>query len=88
MMMKPMLTTPQITRRRSKGYGSQKGGGSSRNNRDSNGQRLGVKRYGGEYVTCGSIIIRQRGTPIFPGANVGKGKDDTIFAMQDGYVTL
>ena len=65
-----------------------KGGGSSRNNRDSNGQRLGVKAYGGEFVTAGSIIIRQRGTRIHPGENVGKGKDDTLFAMNDGFVTF
>lgn len=63
-----------------------KGGGSSRNNRDSNAQRLGVKRYGGEYVTAGSIIVRQRGTKIHPGLNVGKGKDDTLFATIDGFV--
>lgn len=63
-----------------------KGGGSSRNNRDSNAQRLGVKRYGGEEVTAGSILVRQRGTRIFPGANVGKGKDDTLFATADGFV--
>ncbi|MFZ1757097.1 MAG: 50S ribosomal protein L27 [Caldilineaceae bacterium] len=65
-----------------------KGGGSSRNNRDSNGQRLGVKRYGGEEVTAGSIIVRQRGTRIFPGTNVGRGKDDTLYATTDGYVTF
>lgn len=65
-----------------------KGGGSSRNNRDSNGQRLGVKRYGGEFVTAGNIIIRQRGTKIYPGDNVGRGKDDTLFATSDGYVTF
>ncbi len=65
-----------------------KGGGSSRNNRDSNGQRLGVKRYGGEFVTAGNILIRQRGTRIYPGANVGRGKDDTLFATSDGYVTF
>jgi len=65
-----------------------KGGGSSRNNRDSNGQRLGVKRYGGEYVTAGNIIVRQRGTRIYPGQNVGKGKDDTLFAKADGFVTF
>ena len=65
-----------------------KGGGSSRNNRDSNGQRRGVKRFGGEQVKCGSILIRQRGTPIFPGSNVGKGKDDTLYALQDGIVTF
>jgi large subunit ribosomal protein L27 len=65
-----------------------KGGGSSRNNRDSNGQRLGVKRFGGETVTAGSILVRQRGTRIYPGTNVGKGKDDTLFAMADGVVTF
>jgi large subunit ribosomal protein L27 len=65
-----------------------KGGGSSRNNRDSNGQRLGVKAYGGEFVTAGSIIIRQRGTRIHPGDNVGKGKDDTLYAKADGFVTF
>ncbi len=65
-----------------------KGGGSSRNNRDSNGQRLGVKRYGGEQVTAGCIIVRQRGTRIHPGQNVGKGKDDTLFAKADGFVTF
>ena len=65
-----------------------KGGGSSRNNRDSNGQRLGVKRYGGQYVTAGNILVRQRGTRIFPGTNVGKGKDDTLFATADGFVTF
>jgi large subunit ribosomal protein L27 len=65
-----------------------KGGGSSRNNRDSNGQRLGVKRYGGQYVTAGNILVRQRGTRIFPGMNVSKGKDDTLFATADGYVTF
>jgi large subunit ribosomal protein L27 len=63
-----------------------KGGGSSRNNRDSNAQRLGVKRYGGEFVTAGSIIVRQRGTKFHPGLNVGKGKDDTLFATSAGYV--
>ena len=63
-----------------------KGGGSSRNNRDSNGQRLGVKRYGGQYVTAGNILVRQRGTRIFPGMNVSKGKDDTLFATADGVV--
>ncbi len=65
-----------------------KGGGSSRNNRDSNGQRLGVKRYGGEFVTAGNILVRQRGTKIYPGTNVGRGKDDTLFATSDGYVTF
>jgi large subunit ribosomal protein L27 len=63
-----------------------KGGGSSRNNRDSNAQRLGVKRFGGEFVTAGSIIVRQRGTRIYPGSNVGIGHDDTLFATGDGYV--
>lgn len=65
-----------------------KGGGSSRNGRDSNGQRLGVKRYGGELVTAGSILVRQRGTKFYPGTNVGKGKDDTLFAKADGFVTF
>lgn len=64
-----------------------KGGGSSRNNRDSNAQRLGVKRYGGEEVQAGSILVRQRGTRIHPGLNVGRGKDDTLFALKDGVVS-
>ena len=63
-----------------------KGGGSSRNGRDSNSKRLGVKRYGGEFVTGGTIIVRQRGTKIHPGKNVGKGGDDTLFATIDGFV--
>ena len=62
------------------------GGGSSRNGRDSNAQRLGVKRYDGEAVRSGTIIVRQRGTKFHPGANVGIGKDHTIFATIDGYV--
>jgi len=57
-----------------------KGGGSSSNGRDSNAQRLGVKAFGGELVTGGSIIVRQRGTPLKPGLNVGRGSDDTLFA--------
>jgi large subunit ribosomal protein L27 len=65
-----------------------KGGGSSRNNRDSNAQRLGVKRFGGEFVSAGSIIVRQRGTRIYPGNNVGIGRDDTLFATSDGFVTF
>ncbi len=63
-----------------------KGGGSSRNGRDSNSQRLGVKRFGGEKVTAGSIIVRQRGTSFAPGTNVGLGSDDTLFALADGIV--
>ncbi len=63
-----------------------KGGGSSRNGRDSNSQRLGVKKYAGEYVRSGNILIRQRGTRIKPGLNVDVGKDDTIFAVIDGVV--
>jgi large subunit ribosomal protein L27 len=63
-----------------------KGLGSSKNGRDSNAQRLGVKRFGGELVTGGSIIVRQRGTRIKPGENVGKGKDDTLFARIPGIV--
>ncbi len=63
-----------------------KGGGSSTNGRDSPGKRLGVKRYGGEEVIAGTIIVRQRGTAIHPGNNVGLGKDYTIFALIDGKV--
>jgi len=63
-----------------------KGVGSSRNGRDSNGQRLGVKRFSGETVSAGSILVRQRGTKIHPGVNVGIGKDDTIFSKIDGIV--
>lgn len=63
-----------------------KGGGSSRNGRDSNSQRLGVKRYAGQFVLSGNILIRQRGTSIKPGLNVGKGRDDTLFATTDGEV--
>jgi len=63
-----------------------KGLGSSKNGRDSNAQRLGVKRFGGQTVTGGSILVRQRGTPLKPGANVGRGKDDTLFAKIDGVV--
>ena len=63
-----------------------KGTGSTRNGRDSNSKRLGVKAYGGEKVTAGSILIRQRGTSILPGINVGRGKDDTLFALTDGSV--
>jgi large subunit ribosomal protein L27 len=63
-----------------------KGLGSSRNGRDSNSQRLGVKVYGGTFVSAGSIIVRQRGTRYVPGRNVGKGKDDTLFALVSGRV--
>ena len=63
-----------------------KGGGSSRNGRDSQSQRLGVKRFGGETVTAGSILVRQRGTRFQPGINVGLGGDDTLFALVDGVV--
>ncbi len=63
-----------------------KGGGSSRNGRDSNAQRLGVKRYAGQFVLSGNILVRQRGTHIKPGLNVMVGKDDTLFATADGVV--
>jgi large subunit ribosomal protein L27 len=63
-----------------------KGVGSSRNGRDSNAQRLGVKRFAGQYVTGGSILVRQRGTRFKPGINVGRGKDDTLFARVSGVV--
>ena len=65
-----------------------KAGGSSRNGRDSPGQRLGVKRFGGQFVKAGSIIVRQRGTSIHPGKNVGVGRDYTLFAKIDGLVTF
>ena len=63
-----------------------KAGGSSRNGRDSNAKRLGVKRFGGELVSAGSIIIRQRGTRVHPGDNVGMGRDHTLFAKTNGHV--
>ncbi len=63
-----------------------KGVGSSRNGRDSNSQRLGAKAYGGQVVTGGSILMRQRGTRFHPGVNVGRGKDDTLFALKPGTV--
>lgn len=63
-----------------------KGQGSSRNGRDSNAQRLGVKRFGGQNVLAGNILVRQRGTKFHPGENVAKGKDDTLFALIDGVV--
>ncbi len=63
-----------------------KGGGSSRNGRDSNSKRLGVKRYDGQFVSAGTIIIRQRGTRIDPGQNVGVGRDHTLFAKTDGFI--
>ncbi len=63
-----------------------KGGGSTKNGRDSHAQRLGVKVYGGSEVTAGSIIVRQRGTKFFPGTNVGRGGDDTLFATEAGVV--
>jgi large subunit ribosomal protein L27 len=63
-----------------------KGGGSSRNGRDSHSQRLGVKRFGGEFVTAGSILVRQHGTKFSAGSNVGTGRDWTLFALVDGHV--
>ena len=63
-----------------------KGVGSSRNGRDSNAQMLGIKRFGGQFVTAGSILVRQRGTRFRPGINVGLGVDHTLFAKSDGYV--
>jgi len=65
-----------------------KGQSSTKNGRDSNAKRLGVKKFGGESVLAGSILVRQRGTVIFPGRNVGLGKDDTLFAMVDGKVSF
>lgn len=65
-----------------------KGTGSTRNGRDSNAQRLGVKRFGGQAVKAGNILIRQRGTKVHPGNNVGRGSDDTLFALINGIVTF
>ncbi len=65
-----------------------KAGGSSRNGRDSQSKRLGVKAYGGETITAGAIIVRQRGTKVHPGTNVGVGKDHTLFALVDGKVAF
>jgi large subunit ribosomal protein L27 len=65
-----------------------KAGGSTRNGRDSNPQFLGVKRFGGQAVTAGTILVRQRGTKIHPGRNVGRGGDDTLFALMDGKVVF
>ena len=67
-------------------FASKKGAGSTRNGRDSNSQRLGVKRFGGERVIAGNIILRQRGTRFYPGDNVGIGKDHTLFALTEGTV--
>jgi len=67
-------------------FAQKKGVGSSRNGRDSEAQRLGIKRFDGQLVSAGSILVRQRGTKIHPGNNVGLGKDDTLFALTDGYV--
>ena len=69
-------------------FAHKKGMGSSRNGRDSHSQRLGVKRGDGQFVLAGNILVRQRGTKIHPGINVGKGKDDTLFALADGRVSF
>ncbi len=69
-------------------FASKKGAGSTRNGRDSNAQRLGIKRYGGEQVLAGNIIVRQRGTRFYPGTGVGIGKDHTLFALVDGTVAF
>ncbi len=69
-------------------FASKKGVGSTRNGRDSKAKRLGVKSHDGQYVTAGSIIVRQRGTRVKPGMNVGIGKDDTLFAKIDGFVAF
>ena len=69
-------------------FAHKKGVGSSRNGRDSEAKRLGVKRFGGEKVKAGNILVRQRGTKFHPGNNVGIGKDDTLFALIDGYVAF
>ena len=69
-------------------FAHKKGGGSTKNGRDSQSKRLGVKAYAGQLVSAGSIIVRQRGTKIYPGANVGIGKDYTLFALQNGKVVF
>jgi large subunit ribosomal protein L27 len=69
-------------------FASKKGAGSTRNGRDSNAQRLGVKRFGGEAVLAGNIIVRQRGTKFYPGLGVGMGKDNTLFALVPGFVSF
>jgi large subunit ribosomal protein L27 len=69
-------------------FASKKGAGSTRNGRDSNAQRLGIKRFGGETVVAGNILVRQRGTKFYPGTGVGIGKDDTLFAVVDGVVSF
>lgn len=69
-------------------FAHKKGVGSSRNGRDSNAKKLGVKKYGGQLVSPGSIIVRQRGTRVHPGLNVGRGKDDTLFALAAGTVAF
>lgn len=69
-------------------FAAKKGGGSSRNGRDSKSKRLGVKRYGGQEISAGSIIVRQRGTRVHAGENVGVGRDHTLYAKIDGYVTF
>lgn len=67
-------------------FAQKKGGGSTKNGRDSRAKRLGVKRYDGQFVNAGSILVRQRGTKIYPGRNVGMGVDHTLFAKMDGFV--
>jgi large subunit ribosomal protein L27 len=69
-------------------FAHKKGGGSSRNGRDSRPKRLGVKRFSGQVVTAGTVLVRQRGTPILPGPGVGRGGDDTLFALIDGVVSF
>ena len=69
-------------------FGHKKGGGSSKNGRDSQAKRLGVKAYAGQVVSAGSILVRQRGTKVYPGANVGIGKDYTLFALKEGKVNF
>ena len=69
-------------------FAHKKGGGSTKNGRDSQAKRLGVKTYAGQFVTAGSILVRQRGTKVYPGANVGLGKDYTLFALKDGKVSF
>src|SRR4051794_10338226 len=85
---RPPPTCTQTSRRADADMAHKKGASSSRNGRDSNAQRLGVKRFGGQVVKAGEIIVRQRGTHFHPGLGVGRGGDDTLFALEPGAVTF
>jgi len=86
--LRPYSSWRTVKTRQEDTMAHKKGTGSTRNGRDSNAQRLGVKRYGGQVVKAGNILVRQRGTKFHPGNNVGIGSDDTLFALIDGIVTF